>query len=77
MNIILLTQNLHTRDLLNQCNSLLYVLHKGADQTHAGGIQQNIANQALFVQELKRCADEIASTDLSLQTIGERGNFSL
>lgn len=33
--------------------------------------KQNIANQALFVQELKRCADEIASTDLSLQTIGE------
>lgn len=31
--------------------------------------KQDIANQALIVQELKRCADEIASTDLSLQTI--------
>ena len=31
--------------------------------------KRDIANQALIVQELKRCADEIASTDLSLQTI--------
>ena len=33
--------------------------------------KRDIANQALIVQELKRCADEIASTDLSLQTIRE------
>ena len=33
--------------------------------------KQDIVNQALIVQELKRCADEIASTDLSLQTIRE------
>ena len=33
--------------------------------------KQDIANQALIVRELKRCADEIASTDLSLQTIRE------
>ena len=33
--------------------------------------KQDIANQTLIVQELKRCADEIASTDLSLQTIRE------
>lgn len=31
--------------------------------------KQDIENQALIVRELKRCADEIASTDLSLQTI--------
>lgn len=31
--------------------------------------KHNIENQALIVRELKRCADEIASTDLSLQTI--------
>ena len=31
--------------------------------------KHDIENQALIVQELKRCADEIASTDLSLQTI--------
>ena len=31
--------------------------------------KHDIGNQALIVQELKRCADEIASTDLSLQTI--------
>ena len=31
--------------------------------------KHDIADQALIVQELKRCADEIASTDLSLQTI--------
>lgn len=33
--------------------------------------KQNIPNQELIVRELKRCADEIASTDLSLQTIRE------
>ena len=31
--------------------------------------KQNIPDQALLLQELKRCADEITSTDLSLQTI--------
>ena len=33
--------------------------------------KRDIADQALIVQELKRCAEEIASTDLSLQTIRE------
>lgn len=33
--------------------------------------KQNVTDQALIVRELKRCADEIASTDLSLQTIRE------
>lgn len=33
--------------------------------------KQDIADQSLIVRELKRCADEIASTDLSLQTIRE------
>ena len=33
--------------------------------------KKEIPNQKLIVQELKRCADEIASTDLSLQTIRE------
>lgn len=33
--------------------------------------KQSIADQVLIVRELKRCADEIASTDLSLQTIRE------
>lgn len=33
--------------------------------------KQEIPNQRLIVQELKRCADEITSTDLSLQTIRE------
>lgn len=31
--------------------------------------KRNIPDQELIVRELKRCADEIASTDLSLQTI--------
>lgn len=31
--------------------------------------KHDIENQTLIVRELKRCADEIASTDLSLQTI--------
>lgn len=42
-----------------------------ANIEHQLKYKQNIANQALIVQELKRCADEIASTDLSLQTIRE------
>ncbi|MEI3361169.1 MAG: hypothetical protein V8R75_00560 [Oscillospiraceae bacterium] len=33
--------------------------------------KRSIPNQKLIVQELKRCADEITSTDLSLQTIRE------
>ena len=33
--------------------------------------KQDIGDQKLIVQELKRCADEITSTDLSLQTIRE------
>ena len=33
--------------------------------------KQEVPEQKLIVQELKRCADEIASTDLSLQTIRE------
>ena len=31
--------------------------------------KKNIKNQALIVSELKRCADELASCDLSMQTI--------
>lgn len=33
--------------------------------------KKSIANESLIRQELKRCADEIASTDLSMQTIRE------
>ena len=33
--------------------------------------KRDIPSQELIIQELKRCADEIASTDLSLQTIRE------
>ena len=29
----------------------------------------HVGNQKLIVQELKRCADELASTDVSMQTI--------
>lgn len=42
-----------------------------ANIEHQLKYKQDIPNQALIVQELKRCADEIASTDLSLQTIRE------
>ena len=31
--------------------------------------KKSISNEALIRRELKRCADEIASTDLSMQTI--------
>ena len=33
--------------------------------------KRSIPSQKLIVQELKRCADEITSTDLSLQAIRE------
>lgn len=42
-----------------------------ANLEHQLKYKQEIANQTLIVQELKRCADEITSTDLSLQTIRE------
>jgi len=42
-----------------------------ANIEHQLKYKQDIPNQELIVQELKRCADEIASTDLSLQTIRE------
>ncbi len=35
------------------------------------GEERDIPDQELIVRELKRCADEITSTDLSLQTIRE------
>ena len=38
---------------------------------HRVKYKQEVPEQKLIVQELKRCADEIASTDLSLQTIRE------
>ena len=31
--------------------------------------KKNIANQELIIAELKRCADEMASCDISMQTI--------
>ena len=40
-----------------------------ANIKHQLKYKQNIPDQALLIQELKRCADEITSTDLSLQTI--------
>lgn len=42
-----------------------------ANIEHQLKYKHDIANQTLIVRELKRCADEIASTDLSLQTIRE------
>jgi putative GTP pyrophosphokinase len=40
-----------------------------ANIEHQLKYKQNIPDQALLIQELKRCADEITSIDLSLQTI--------
>lgn len=40
-----------------------------ANIEHQLKYKQNIPDQAPLLQELKRCADEITSTDLSLQTI--------
>ena len=40
-----------------------------ASLEHQLKYKKNIRNTALIVEELKRCADEMASTDLSMQTI--------
>ena len=40
-----------------------------ASLEHQLKYKKNINHQKLLVNELKRCADEIASTDLSLETI--------
>ncbi len=42
-----------------------------ANLEHQLKYKREVRDQKLIVQELKRCADEIASTDLSLQTIRE------
>ncbi len=42
-----------------------------ASLEHQLKYKKNIKNTELIVSELKRCADEMASTDLSLQTIRE------
>ena len=42
-----------------------------ASLEHQLKYKQDIPDQKLIVRELKRCADEITSTDLSLQTIRE------
>lgn len=36
---------------------------------HEMKYKKNVKNQELIMQELKRCADEIATTDLNMQTI--------
>lgn len=40
-----------------------------ASLEHEMKYKQNVKNQALIVDELKRCADEIATVDLNMQTI--------
>lgn len=40
-----------------------------ASLEHQLKYKKNIRNQSLIVAELKRCADEMASTDVSMQTI--------
>lgn len=40
-----------------------------ASLEHQLKYKQNVKNQSLIVDELKRCADEMATTDLNMQTI--------
>jgi len=40
-----------------------------ASLEHQLKYKQEIPNQALFIEELKRCSSEMASTDLNLQTL--------
>lgn len=46
-----------------------------ASLEHQLKYKKNIRRQELLVKELKRCADEIASTDLSLETIRDMINM--
>lgn len=43
-----------------------------ASLEHQMKYKKNIPNAALLISELKRCADEMASTDLTMQTIREQ-----
>jgi putative GTP pyrophosphokinase len=45
-----------------------------ASLEHQLKYKKNIPNEKMIINELKRCADEIASTDLNLQTISEMIN---
>lgn len=45
-----------------------------ASLEHQLKYKKHISNQALIVSELKRCADEMASTDVSMQTIRDMIN---
>ena len=40
-----------------------------ASLEHEMKYKKNIKNQEMIVEELKRCADEIATTDINMQTI--------
>jgi putative GTP pyrophosphokinase len=40
-----------------------------ASLEHQMKYKHEVANQAMIVRELKRCADELASCDVSMQTI--------
>ncbi|WP_242655139.1 GTP pyrophosphokinase [Clostridium carboxidivorans] len=42
-----------------------------ASLEHQLKYKKNIPNEKMIAEELKRCADEIASTDLNLQTISD------
>lgn len=48
-----------------------------ASLEHEMKYKRTLPNQAMIVDELRRCADEIASTDLSLQTLRDLMNGSL
>ncbi|ADK16110.1 MULTISPECIES: GTP pyrophosphokinase [Clostridium] len=45
-----------------------------ASLEHQLKYKKNISNEKMIINELKRCADEIASTDLNLQTISDMIN---
>lgn len=59
------------KEVLVEIQIRTIALDSWASLEHQMKYKQNIKNQKLIVQELKRCADEIAATDLSMQTIRE------
>lgn len=58
-----------TRDFYMEIQLRTIAMDSWASLEHQMKYKRNVRNQDLIVQELKRCADELASCDISMQTI--------
>lgn len=60
-----------TREMYLEIQIRTIAMDCWAQIEHSLKYKQDIAEAPMLIQELKRCADEIAATDLSLQTLRE------